>query len=122
MNKLTEAQERELFKEWHKRHRYADRENAWRGWQARADLQQPAQDHPEQPLEMVVQQDGARKPLSQSAADALDAGLYRSLRSMHWSVGKLVVIKAKDVPLGVQTYSRELLDAAIQAEAEGEKS
>jgi hypothetical protein len=41
-------------------------------------------------------------------------GLYTSLRNMHWSDGKLAVIEAKDLPLGVQTYSGDMLDEAIQ--------
>lgn len=43
------------------------------------------------------------------------AELYDALRSMHWSDGKLAVVAAKDLPLGVQTYSGDLLDAEIAA-------
>ena len=41
--------------------------------------------------------------------------LYAALRNMHWSDGKLAVIEAKDLKLGVQTYSGELLDASIRS-------
>ena len=41
------------------------------------------------------------------------ADLYSALRGMHWTDGKLVVIHTKDLGLGVQTYSGEMLDAAI---------
>lgn len=42
------------------------------------------------------------------------AELYAALRSMHWSDGRLAVVEAKDLKLGVQTYSGEMLDAAIE--------
>jgi hypothetical protein len=42
------------------------------------------------------------------------AALYASLRNMHWNDGKLAVIDAKDLKLGVQTYSDGMLDAAIE--------
>ncbi len=39
--------------------------------------------------------------------------LYNALRNMHWNDMKLAVINAKDLPLGIETYSDELLDKAI---------
>lgn len=50
-----------------------------------------------------------QKPIDTTAA----AELYTALRNMHWNDGKLAVVAAKDLPLGVRTYSGELLDAAI---------
>lgn len=43
------------------------------------------------------------------------AELYAALRGMHWHDGKLAVVNAKDLKLGVQTYSGALLDEAIRA-------
>lgn len=43
------------------------------------------------------------------------AELYAALRGMHWNDGKLAVVQAKDLKLGVQTYSGALLDEAIRA-------
>lgn len=43
------------------------------------------------------------------------AELYAALRNMHWNDGKLAVVQAKDLKLGVQTYSGALLDEAIRA-------
>jgi hypothetical protein len=42
------------------------------------------------------------------------AQLYAALRNMHWSDKKLAVVEAKDLKLGVQTYSGDMLDAAIE--------
>jgi hypothetical protein len=39
---------------------------------------------------------------------------YAALRSMHWNDGKLAVIDARNLSLGVQTYSGDMLDAAIE--------
>jgi len=50
---------------------------------------------------------------SDSQKMARDASLYRALRSMHWNDGKLAVIEARDLKLGVQTYSGDMLDEAI---------
>ena len=48
------------------------------------------------------------------------AYLYSLLRNMHWNDGKLTVIHTKDLGLGVQTYSGDMLDAAIlKATTEG---
>lgn len=46
-----------------------------------------------------------------------DAERYRKLRGNHWSNGQevLTVTRSKSVTLGSQTYSGELLDAAIDA-------
>lgn len=44
--------------------------------------------------------------------------LYLWLRSQHWTDETLVVIRAKDVPLGVQTFSTNLLDEVIRKEME----
>lgn len=49
------------------------------------------------------------KACSVSAA----AAAYHTLRAMHWADGKLAVVRVKDVPLGVQTYSGDMLDAEI---------
>lgn len=48
---------------------------------------------------------------------AEEARLFAALREMHWTQGDdaLVVVKASDVQIGVQTYSGELLAAAIRA-------
>ena len=50
-----------------------------------------------------------------------DAGLYRKLRKSHWSDSPdaLCVTTSKAVKLGYDTYSGELLDAAIDNAKEG---
>lgn len=59
---------------------------------------------------------------SQMEQDRKDVERYRLLRSMHWTDHKLTVTTPDAVHLGRQTYSMELLDAAIDAElAKAEK-
>lgn len=42
-----------------------------------------------------------------------DAAQYRWLRSQNWNDGTLAVLRSADLPLGVQTFSGQLLDDAI---------
>ncbi len=56
------------------------------------------------------------KVISESSVEPFHyAAMYVTLRNMHWADGHLTVIKAKDAPLGTQTYSGEMLDDAIRA-------
>lgn len=48
-------------------------------------------------------------------ADKRDANRYRALREMHWSLKKLAVVRAEDLPLGRMCYSGDYLDEAIDA-------
>lgn len=54
---------------------------------------------------------------SYAATTASASDLYAALRAMYWSDGKLAVIEAKDLRLGVQTYSGAMLDEAIAQHA-----
>lgn len=68
-------------------------------------------DYPESECTKALEE---RKLEEMRIANAESAGaLYAALRSMHWTDGKLAVVNAKDVQVGVQTYSGERLDAAI---------
>lgn len=54
------------------------------------------------------------KNLLVAADQSSPAKLYAALRNMHWNEGKLAVIDARNLKLGVQTYSGEMLDTAIE--------
>jgi endodeoxyribonuclease RalR len=56
-----------------------------------------------------------RAAILEPTPDARD--LYAALRAMYWSDGKLAVVAARDLRLGVQTYSGAMLDAAIAQHA-----
>jgi len=61
----------------------------------------------------------ANLPAAQVVVDdamAKDAQNWRKLRDSHWTDGKetLIVVRVKDVRLGVKTYSGDLLTAAIE--------
>jgi hypothetical protein len=73
-------------------------------WNRRSALAAPAQEV----LAAPAKEGGQDTPAAVSAGD-----LYAVLRNMYWTDGKLAVIEVKDLRLGVQTYSGELLDAAI---------
>jgi hypothetical protein len=47
-----------------------------------------------------------------------DAERYRKLRAMHWTDTQLCVVDTFTVNVGVQTYSGELLDKAIDGSPE----
>lgn len=57
----------------------------------------------------------ARQVLLAQEVKALraDAEQYRWLRAQNWSDGTLTVLRSADLPLGVQTFSGQLLDDAI---------
>lgn len=48
--------------------------------------------------------------------------LYAALRAMHWHDGKLAVIEAKALTLGVHTYSGAMLDQAIARYLSGDST
>lgn len=73
-------------------------------WLAAKSVAAPAQEV----IAAPAKEGGQDTPAAVSAGD-----LYAVLRNMHWTDSKLAVIEVKDLRLGVQTYSGELLDAAI---------
>lgn len=61
-----------------------------------------------------MEEEAILRDIAQSIYD--DAQRYRKLCRMHWTNGRLCVIRAKDVPLGVQTYTGKHLDEAVDAQ------
>jgi hypothetical protein len=88
--------------------RLIDEDQAWL-------LAQPRtleRDHIEDCLKWLASNKRLIAELAQLRADA---ERWRKLRANHWNDGPetLVVVRARDLQLGVQTYSGERLDAAV---------
>lgn len=72
--------------------------------------------HPE--VYAVWQDNERRAALAQAAPDIAElkakADLYDALRAMHWYDKKLAVVQSKNLVLGTQTYSGDMLDEEIR--------